>query len=460
VTTAPIAHPAGAEALDLNLLELAESAAPPGRRHAVVTATGRVALVAGPLAGVALAVDHHPSALLLAVCIGALALVRGIRDALPPAVRFPAVTGIATGIAVALGATLTVALLAPDVGPSISWLLLVTVGASLAATGFEACVYRLRPPLRVLVVGGDTSGRALAEDLFHAANPKLILVGLFADSPMSENGNRASALRTLVVERRPDLVVLTDAPGREEALDGLLRLPVPNLRVVSLDHFNEYAFGRVSAWSVSPLWFMSLLHAYRRPYRSVTKRGLDLALAAGLLAVMWPVMLVIGVLVKLSSPGPVLYRQVRVGEAGVPYEMLKFRTMTDRAEADGKAAWAGENDPRITRVGRRLRRYRLDELPQIWNVLRGEMSFVGPRPERPEFVEALEKEVPHWSRRLLVKPGLTGWAQICSGYTADAETAADKLSYDLFYIKYRGLLLDLAIVARTASVVVLGKGAR
>ena len=163
-----------------------------------------------------------------------------------------------------------------------SWLLLVAVGASLAATGFEGCAYRLRPPLRILVVGADASGRGLAEGLFNAANPKLALVGLYADNPMSKNGNRASELRSLVVERKPDLVVLTDSPGREEALDGLLRLPVPSVRVVSLDHFNEYAFGRVSVWSVSPLWFMSLLHAYRRPYRSVTKRGLDLTLAGGL----------------------------------------------------------------------------------------------------------------------------------------------------------------------------------
>jgi len=171
-------------------------------------------------------------------------------------------------------------------------------------------------------------------------------------------------------------------------------------------------------------------------------------------------MLLIALLVRLSGPGPILYRQTRAGEAGVPFDILKFRTMADGAEADGKAAWAEEKDPRVTRLGRTLRRYRLDEIPQIWNVLRGEMSVVGPRPERPEFVALLEREIPHWSRRHLVKPGVTGWAQIRHGYTADPLGAAEKLAYDLYYIKHRGVLLDLMIVLRTLRVVLRGDGAR
>jgi lipopolysaccharide/colanic/teichoic acid biosynthesis glycosyltransferase len=134
--------------------------------------------------------------------------------------------------------------------------------------------------------------------------------------------------------------------------------------------------------------------------------------------------------------------------------------MTSGAEADGNAIWANEHDPRVTYVGRLLRRYRLDELPQTWNILRGDMSVVGPRPERPEFVDVLERKVPYWTRRHLVKPGLTGWAQVKMGYADDTDSAAEKLAYDLYYLKHRGLALDLAIVLRTVGIVARARGGR
>src|SRR5437867_1964661 len=136
-----------------------------------------------------------------------------------------------------------------------------------------------------------------------------------------------------------------------------------------------------------------------------------------------------------ASSTPVFFRQLRLGESGKVFEILKFRTMIDGAEQPGMAVWAKEDDPRVTRIGRVLRRTRVDELPQLWNVLRGEMSIVGPRPERPEFLELLRETVPFWTRRHLVKPGITGWAQVCHGYTADAMATADKLAYDLYYLK-------------------------
>ena len=142
------------------------------------------------------------------------------------------------------------------------------------------------------------------------------------------------------------------------------------------------------------------------------------------------------------------------------FEILKFRTMTDGAEQPGTAVWATENDPRVTRLGRVLRRTRVDELPQLWNVLRGEMSIVGPRPERPEFLELLQETVPFWTRRNLVKPGITGWAQVRRGYASDLTGTADKLAYDLYYLKYRSVLFDLAIVSRTVGIVLSGFGSR
>jgi exopolysaccharide biosynthesis polyprenyl glycosylphosphotransferase len=453
----PIAQPVVSDTAQVGLLEAQEILAPPSHRHAVVRLVGRLLALAVPVAGILLVAQAGATGLLLlGVGLASWAVVRGIRDALPPAVRFQSVTGITAGALVALAASVAIARLVDEVTYPGSTILLIALAALLVAAAFEARMERLKPPARVLVVGTDSGGDRLAQELANgAAGPKWSLVGLVVG-----DGRPAPGLETVVLERRPDFVVLTNSPGRDEALDALLRMPSPGFRVVSLDHFSEYAFGRVSVWSVSPLWFMSLLHAYRRPYHRVAKRALDLALALGVLLVAWPLILAVVALVRLTSPGPVFYRQVRVGEAGVPFEIFKFRTMTDGAEADGKAMWAIENDSRITTVGRTLRRYRLDELPQVWNVLRGEMSFVGPRPERPEFVEALEREIPHWTRRHLVKPGVTGWAQIRAGYAADPTGAADKLAYDLYYLKHRGLMLDLAIVARTASVVLLGKGAR
>src|SRR5262249_17381322 len=157
-----------------------------------------------------------------------------------------------------------------------------------------------------------------------------------------------------------------------------------------------------------------------------------------------PILPILALLVR-HTPGPVIYRQLRMGEGGEIFTMYKFRTMRQDAEAVGEAIWASEEDPRITRIGRVMRKTRLQQLPQPWNVLRGDMSIVGPRPERPEFVEELQQTVPFWARRHLVKPGITGWAQVCRGYTSDAEGTSEKLSFDLWYLRHRSLVIDLAV---------------
>jgi lipopolysaccharide/colanic/teichoic acid biosynthesis glycosyltransferase len=159
-----------------------------------------------------------------------------------------------------------------------------------------------------------------------------------------------------------------------------------------------------------------------------------------------------------TTRGPVLYRQTRVGEGGRHFTMLKLRTMRVDAEDQGLPQFTQVGDSRVTRAGRILRQMHLDELPQIWNVLKGEMSIVGPRPERPEFVDLLEETVPFWTRRLLVKPGITGWAQLRCGYAFDAQSAAEKLSYDLWYLRNRNVIVDLAICAKTVSALLLRSG--
>ena len=192
------------------------------------------------------------------------------------------------------------------------------------------------------------------------------------------------------------------------------------------------------------------------------KRVMDVAVSALALLVCWPILILLAVAIKLEDGlrSPVLYRQIRVGHNGIPFAVLKFRSMVVDAEADGKAVWATKNDDRVTKVGRIIRTLRLDELPQIFNVLRGQMSIVGPRPERPEFVDRLSETIPYYAERHTVKPGVTGWAQLRYSYGASEEDAAEKLQYDLYYVKNHTLLLDLVIILQTAEVVLWGKGAR
>jgi exopolysaccharide biosynthesis polyprenyl glycosylphosphotransferase len=194
--------------------------------------------------------------------------------------------------------------------------------------------------------------------------------------------------------------------------------------------------------------------------RTFLKRVTDLSHSIVLLIVSAPIMLLTAILVKLESRGPVLYRQARLGRYGEEFQVLKFRSMRQDAEKKSGPTWAQENDPRVTRVGRIIRKLRIDELPQLINVLRGEMSFVGPRPERAHFVRQLEEKIPYFGLRMTMRPGITGWAQVEHGYGASDEDALEKLKYDLFYIKNNNLLLDLLIVLKTIKVVLLGSGAR
>jgi exopolysaccharide biosynthesis polyprenyl glycosylphosphotransferase len=192
----------------------------------------------------------------------------------------------------------------------------------------------------------------------------------------------------------------------------------------------------------------------------VVKRTFDIVVSAALLVVAAPVIALASLLIALEGGGPIIYRQDRIGYRGQRFTVYKLRSMSKDAEKDGKPAWAGKNDARVTRVGRWIRRARIDELPQLLNVLKGEMSFVGPRPERPEFVAMLTEQIPYYAVRHSVKPGLTGWAQVRYSYGATVEQSVRKLEYDLYYVKNHTLLLDLVILLETVRVVLLGEGAR
>jgi len=192
------------------------------------------------------------------------------------------------------------------------------------------------------------------------------------------------------------------------------------------------------------------------------KRIFDIAISLLLLSVAWPFMLGVLIAIKVEGGGrgPVIYRQIRVGRHWQLFNVYKFRSMREDAEKDGKAQWAKKNDDRVTRVGRFIRKTRLDELPQIFNVLKGNMSFVGPRPERPEFVTKLSEQIPCFSERHRVKPGITGWAQICYPYGASEKDSLEKLQFDLYYIKNYSLFLDFVIILQTAHSIIAGKGGR
>lgn len=259
-----------------------------------------------------------------------------------------------------------------------------------------------------------------------------------------------------------EIVVAMDDRRQAFPVHDLLECRLSGISVCELVDFLESETGKVRLDVLNPSWIIFAPGFSRTPLRQFSERALDLAACVALLAITWPLMLLTALAIKLEEGlrAPVLYSQVRVGLEGRHFMVLKFRSMRVDAEHGGKPIWAKKGDPRVTRVGAFIRKTRLDELPQLLNVLRGDMSFVGPRPERPEFVSELEQRIPYYRERHSVKPGITGWAQLCYPYGASEQDAAEKLQYDLYYIKNHSLLFDLMILLQTAEVVLLGKGAR
>lgn len=244
-------------------------------------------------------------------------------------------------------------------------------------------------------------------------------------------------------------------------LDQLMDCRLSGIRVCDVQQFIEREACKVDVDLLRPSWLVFSDGFIASPARAFTKRTFDLLVSSVLLLVLWPVMLLIAAAIWLDSGlrGTVLLRQERVGLNGRTFNLLKFRSMVPDAEADGPV-WARRNEDRVTRIGGFLRKSRLDELPQLFNVLKGEMSFVGPRPERPVFVHQLAEQIPFYGERHRVKPGITGWAQLCYPYGASVEDAKEKLQYDLYYLKNQGILLDLIILLQTVEVVLIGEGAR
>ncbi|MCX7097236.1 MAG: TIGR03013 family PEP-CTERM/XrtA system glycosyltransferase [Methylococcales bacterium] len=258
-----------------------------------------------------------------------------------------------------------------------------------------------------------------------------------------------------------EIVIALDKNGHQLPLDDLLDCKMSGVTIMDIVAFYEREQGLISLDNVDSNWLVFCDGFAQGDFRSLEKRFCDVFASLLLLSVAWPFMLLTALAIILESglKSPILYRQVRVGEENKNFEVFKFRSMKTDAEKNG-AQWAKHNDDRITRVGKFIRKSRLDELPQIFNVLRGEMSFVGPRPERPEFVNGFNERIPFYSERHRVKPGITGWAQLCYPYGADEQDTIQKLQYDLYYVKNYSLFLDFSIMFNTVEVILWGKGAR
>jgi sugar transferase (PEP-CTERM system associated) len=318
----------------------------------------------------------------------------------------------------------------------------------------------------VLILGTGPVARTLGR-LFETTRNNLALAGYIncINEPVYVPhkyviGNGESLLDIALKERADKIVIsLTEKRGTlpvREILDCKLK----GIDIIDAPSFYEQMSGKLLIENVNPSWFIFSDGFKGTVYRKYFKRILDTVIAVIGLTISIPFLIIIPLLIKLDSKGPVLLRQERVGEGGRTFTLYKFRTMIDRAEKDSGPVWTQPNDNRITRLGRFLRKSRLDEIPQLYNVLRGDMSIIGPRPERPFFVESLEKQIPYYSERLCVKPGITGWAQVRYEYGDSIEDAMEKLRYDLYYIKHLSFLLDFLIILDTIKVILFGRGGR
>ncbi len=379
-----------------------------------------------------------------------------------------------------MGCFATLTLLVSAIGfafPYLRWgrlaLLLALVFAFSGVTGVRLMTLRLwdvpRFRERLLLLGATHLADRLIETLSTAGSRGYEVLGYMDNRSEAELGFKngypvlgtISELERVAAEQRVGTIVVTLEERRGTLpLDSVLSCKLRGIRVEDWPSFHERLTGRVGIENLRPSWMIFSDGFRAASVTRAAKRTMDIGLALIFLVLGLPLFAVIAIAIKLESRGPILFRQERVGQEGRVFRLLKFRTMYEGAEGETGPVWAKENDPRVTRIGRFLRRSRLDEFPQIVNVLKGDMSIVGPRPERPHFVNILQKRIPFYIQRLSVKPGITGWAQIRYPYGSTVDETAQKLEYDLYYVKNMSIFLDVLILLRTLQVVLFGRGAR
>ena len=352
------------------------------------------------------------------------------------------------------------------------WLLAITlalVGLLLVRHAVVLPLVGTLLPHRILVLGTGPEARLVEASLTATQPLGMRLVGFYAlENPqeavvspgriVARTGPLEDVVRQLGVSEI--IIAVRQQRGGVLPLRGLLDCRLSGVEITDLARYFERVHGQVPIESLKVSWLIYGQGFRQNVMRAIVKRSFDLVVSAVLIVLTAPIVALAALLIAVEGGGPVIFRQQRVGHRGRTFTVFKLRSMQQDAERDGKATWATVNDVRVTRVGRLIRRARIDELPQLFNVLRGEMSFVGPRPERPEFVAMLTEQIPFYAVRHSVKPGLTGWAQVRYSYGATVEQSVRKLEYDLYYVKNHTLLLDLVILLETVRVVLLGEGAR
>ena len=332
---------------------------------------------------------------------------------------------------------------------------------------FEWVTRRLKHRERLLLVGTSAAAVSLARELYNRTELGVHIVGFIDPDPAKIGAPVLNPGVIGTIEDIPQIirshsvdrvvVSLADARGRLP-MDKLLEMKLDGVTFNHLASVYEEYTGKIALENLRPSWLIFSDGFRKSRVLQAAKRVIDVTAATVGVGLSLPVMGLVALAIKWTSPGPVLFRQQRVGQDGRVFTLYKFRSMRADAEALTGAVWAKQDDDRVTPVGRFLRRSRLDELPQFWNVLRGDMSLVGPRPERPEFVQGLIKQIPFYGQRHVVKPGITGWAQVKYSYGASVEDALEKLQFELFYIKNMSIGLDLFIIFKTIQTVVLRRG--
>ncbi len=323
---------------------------------------------------------------------------------------------------------------------------------------------------RVLVLGSGRRAAKIVHGMRRRVDRRgfkvvgfLALPGEVAAVPEDELVKHPGSLAEIAERMQVNEIVIAPEDRRGKMpMHDLLLCKQRGISITSLITFFEREQGKVKLSLIDPSWLIFSSGFDASPMRKISKRLFDCTTTLLILALTWPmiVLTALAIWIESDTGAPILYRQERVGEDGRTFKLIKFRSMRTDAEQDGVARWASQHDDRVTRVGRFIRKVRLDELPQLWNVVRGDMSLIGPRPERPEFVVELEKKIKYYELRHCVKPGLAGWAQLNYPYGAGEKDAAEKLKYDLFYVKNHTLTLDLVILIQTVEVVLFRRGAR
>jgi sugar transferase (PEP-CTERM system associated) len=321
----------------------------------------------------------------------------------------------------------------------------------------------------VLLVGDGKLAKMVGDEIQHNMDSGYTICAVFSNpgnSALADEWNveKINSFDKLceyaLTNKIKKIIVALDEKRGHSPVKQLLNCKMQGIKIFDGVSFYEHMTGKILASNTPPSWLVFSDGFSRSFISSLCKRTGDIVFSLAGIILSAPLQLGAVILIKATSPGPIFYRQTRVGQMGKRFQVIKFRTMLQDAEAQSGAVWASQDDHRITSIGRVLRKFRLDELPQFWNVLKGEMSFIGPRPERPEFVEQLKEKLPYYGERHTVKPGITGWAQVNYHYGASEEDALRKLEYDLFYIKHLSLFFDLYIVLKTAKIVLVGDGAR